>query len=235
MWWKKKGKEGKERVVAHLRSRLFPWNFIFDDVEKDSIEHFVPYAIQMCEAKGIEQGAVGHGDAKAVITREVKESVEDYLFDPGHKEMIRMHGKFATLYPFAFSQSLAHVILYRLDLKLEDIVDIKAICDLMGEDVREIRKRELFIRDVIARKGSKALRMFAKSILNKKVIAASGDYIGNVEDIIFTDETGEISELVVNYIRSGGAKKSRLAMNDMCLNMYSKNIVLKSFDYHKDR
>lgn len=235
MWWKKNGKEENERVIAHLRSRLFPWNFILDNVAEDSVEHFVPYAIQMCETKGIEKGSVGQGEAKAVITQEVKESVQDYLFDPEHKEMIRMHGKFATLYPFAFSQSLAHVILYRLDLKLDDIVDVKAISDLMGEDVdvTEIRKRELFIRDVISRKGSKALRLFAKSIMNKKVIAAGGDYMGNVDDIIFTDETGEILELVVNHIRSGGEKKSRVAISDIRLNMYSKNILLKSSTYHK--
>ena len=233
MWWKKKGKEEKEKVVAYLRSKLFPWNFIFEDVAEDAVEHFVPYAIQMCEAKGIEKGAIGVEAVKAVITREVLEAVDDYLFDPEDKEMIRMHGKFAAIYPFAFSQCLAYVILYRLGLKLEDVVDIKAISDLLGQDVMEIRKSEIFIIDFIPRDRSKAMKMFAKSILDKKVITAGGDCIGSVKDIIFADETGKVEELVVNHLRGTGLKKSRVSMGDVRLNMYSKNIVLKSSNYHK--
>lgn len=111
MWVNKSKKEEKEKIVAYLRSRLFPWNFIFEDVAEDSVEHFIPYAIQMCEVKGIEKSSVGEEEVKRVITREVKEAVNDYLFDPEDKEMMRMHGDdFAAIYPFAFSQCLAHVI-----------------------------------------------------------------------------------------------------------------------------
>ncbi len=233
MWWKKKGKEEKEKVVSYVRSKLFPWNFIFEDVAKEAVEHFVPYAIQMCEAKGIEKGSIGDEEVKAVIAREVKEAVDDYLFDLEDKEMIRMHGKFAAVYPFAFSQCLAYVILYRLGLKLEDVVDIKAISDLLGQDVMEIRKSGIFIVDFIPRERRKAMKMFAKSILDKKVITAGGDCIGNVEDIIFADETGKVEELVVNHLRGTGLKKSRISMGDVRLNMYSKNIVLKASNYHK--
>lgn len=233
MWWKKKGKEGKEKVVAYLRSRLFPWNFIFEDVEEDSVEHFIPYAIQMCEAKGIEKGSVGEDAVKEVITREVKEAVDDYLFDPDDKEMIRMHGDFAAIYPFAFSQCLTYVILYRLGLELADIVDVKAISDLSGQDVKEIKRREFFIRDVISKNGRKAMKMFAKSILDKKVITSGGDDIGSVGDIIFAGETGKVEELLVNHSRGSSLKKSRIPMNEVRLNMYSKNIVLKSSNYHK--
>lgn len=233
MWWKKKGKEDKEKVVAYLRSKLFPWNFIFEDVAKEAVEHFVPYAIQMCEAKGIEKGSIGDEEVKAVIAREVEEAVDDYLFDLEDKEMIRMHGKFAAVYPFAFSQCLAYVILYRLGLKLEDVVDIKAISDLLGQDIMEIRKSEIFIVDFIPRERRKAMKMFAKSILDKKVITAGGDCIGSVEDIIFADETGKVEELVVNHLRGTGLKKSRISMGDVRLNMYSKNIVLKASNYHK--
>ena len=37
----------KEKVIAYRRSKLFPWNFIFEDVEPAAIEHFVPYAVQV--------------------------------------------------------------------------------------------------------------------------------------------------------------------------------------------
>ena len=230
---KKAEKEEKEKVVAYLRSKLFPWNFIFEDVTDAAIEHFVPYAIQMCEAKGLEKGSIGLEDVKEVITREVKEAVDDYLFDPEDTEMIRMHGKFATSYPFAFSQCLAHAILYRLGLKLEDVVDIRAISDLLGEDMKEIAMREYFIRDLMAQNGSKAMKMFAKSILDKKVITAGGDCIGSVADIIFTDETGKVEELAVNHLKGTGMKKSRVSIEDVRLNMYSKNVVLKSSNYRK--
>lgn len=233
MWLKKTGKEEREKVIAYLRSKIFPWNFIFEDVADAAIEHFVPYAIQMCEAKGIDKGSVSVENVKEVITREVKEAVDDYLFDPEDKEMIRMHGKFAADYPFAFSQCLAHVILYRLGLKLEDVVDIKAISDLLGEDMKEITMREYFIRDLISQDGRKAMKMFAKSILDKKVITAGGDCIGSVEDIIFTDETGKVEEIAVNHLRGTGLKKSRVPMRDVRLNMYSKNVVLKSSNYRK--
>jgi hypothetical protein len=33
MWWKKSGREEKEKIVAYLRSKLFPWNFILEEVE----------------------------------------------------------------------------------------------------------------------------------------------------------------------------------------------------------
>jgi len=77
------------------------------------------------------------------------------------------------------------------------------------------------------------MKMFAKSILDKKVITAGGDCIGSVKDIIFADETGKVEELVVNHNRGTGLKKSRVSMGDVRLNMYSKNIVLKSSNYHK--
>ena len=233
MLLKKAGKEGKEKVVAYLRSKLFPWNFIFEDVADAAIEHFVPYAIQMCEAKGLEKGSVGLEDVKEVITREVKEAVDDYLFDPEDREMIRMHGDFAAIYPFAFSQCLAHAILYRLGLKFEDVVDIRAISDLLGEDIKEIAMREYFVRDLIAQNGSKAMKMFATSILEKKVITAGGDCIGSVADIIFADETGKVEELAVNHLKGTGMKKSRVPIQDVRLNMYSKNVVLKSSNYRK--
>ena len=233
MWWKRREKEDKEKVIAYLRSKMFPWNFIFEDVVEDAVEHFVPYAIQMCEAKGIEKGAIEVDAVKAVITREVREAVNDYLFDPRHKEMMRMHGKFVADYPFAFSQSLAYVILYRLGLKLEEVVDVKAICDLLGRDVKDVRRRESFIHGIIARDGNKAMKMFASSILAKKVITAGGDCIGSVKDIIFAEGTGELEELVVNHKRGTYPGETRISMDDVRLNMYSKNIVLKSSTYHK--
>ena len=226
-------KEEKEKVVGNLRSKLFPWNFILEDADSEAIRHFVPYATQMCEAKGIDRGSVERDAARDVITREIKEAVEDYLFDPEDEEIMRMHGRFAEQYPFAFSQSLAFVILNRLGLNLEEVVDVRGVSDLLGVDVREIREREDMVRDIIAKSGSRRIKLFASTIMDKKVIASGGDWIGTVADIIFNSQNGRIEALVVTHLRGSGLKTSRVPMKDVRLNMYSKNIVLKSADYRK--
>ncbi len=231
---RKKGKEEEERVIAYLRSKLFPWNFIFEDVEEDAIEHFVRYAIQICEGKGIEKGTIStdEGAVKELITREVREAVNDYLFDPEDKEMIRTHGKFAPSYPFAFTQCLVHTILFRLGLEMSDVVDVNAISELLGANIKEIRRSELFIRDLIARNEKKAMKMFAKSLLDRKVISAGGDYIGSVGDIMFEIETGNVGGLIVNQQKGAGTKKNLwISMQDVRLNTYSKNVVLKYSNY----
>jgi len=230
-----KEKEEREKIVAYLRSKLFPWNFVFESVEEDAIKHFILYAIQICEGKGIDRGSIpiDKEGIKELIRKEVKEAVNDYLFDADDRDMVRMHGKFAVSYPFAFVQCLVHTILYRLGLEMKDVVDVKAISELLGRDIEEMRRSELFIRDLISRNEKKAMKMFGKSILDRKVITAGGDYIGSVGDIIFDIETGNVGGLIVNQQKEIGVglKKSRISMHDVRLNIYSKNIVLKYSSY----
>jgi sporulation protein YlmC with PRC-barrel domain len=231
--WKKRDKEDTEKVIAYLRSRLFPWNFIFEDVEEDSLEHFVLYAIQICEGKGINKKAMGDEVAKEVITMEVKEAVNDYLFELNDREMMKMHGKFMSIYPFALSQCLVYTILYRLGLDMSDVVDLKAIGNLLGRDIQGMKERENFIRDLISKNEKKAMKMFGKSILEKKVITAVGDYVGNVGDIIFDIDNGSVNGLIISHRKGAGLEKSQLSMNDVRLNMYTKNIILKPLNYNK--
>ncbi len=230
-----KGKEEKEKVVAYLRSRVFPWNFIFEDVEEDAIKHFVTYAIQICDGKGIDKRSISVDSAeiKELITKEVKEAVNDYLFDANDRDMVRMHGDFAGSYPFAFAQCLAHTILYRLGLEMEDVVDLTAISELLGQDIAEIKERVLFVRDLISKNKNKAMKMFGKSILDKKVITAGGDSIGRVGDIVFDVGTGNVEGLVINHQKGSGLKRSKISMQDVRLNMYSKNVVLKYSNYNR--
>ncbi len=225
----------KEKVVAYLRSKLFPWNFIFESVDEDAIKHFITYAIQICEGKGIDKRSIPIDgvEIKELITKEVKEAVNDYLFDADDRDMVRMHGDFAGSYPFAFAQCLVHTILYRLGLEMQDVVDVKGISELLGRDIEEMRRSELFIRDLIAKNEKKAMKMFGKSILDRKVITAEGDSIGSVGNITFDIETGNVGGLIVNQQKEKGVglKKGRISMNDVRLNMYSKNIVLKYRSY----
>jgi sporulation protein YlmC with PRC-barrel domain len=230
--WKKRDKEDTEKVIAYLRSRLFPWNFIFEDVEEDSIKHFVLYAIQICEGKGVNKKAMGDEVAKEVITMEVKEAVNDYLFELNDREMMKKHGKFMSIYPFALSQCLAYTILYRLGLNMSEVVDLKAIGDLLGRDMEGMKEREIFIRDLISKNEKKAMKMFGKSILDKKVITAVGDYVGNVGDIIFDIDNGNMNGLIISHRKGAGLEKSQLSMNDVRLNMYTKNIILKHSNYN---
>lgn len=231
--WKKKDKEEKEKVIAYLRSRLFPWNFVFEDVEADAVEHFIPYAIQVCEGKGINKKAIGGEVLKEVITREVREAVNDYLFDPGDKEIIRMHGKFITNYPFAFSQCLVYVILDRLGLNMGEVLDLKAVSDLLGTDVERLRDRGVFINGLIIKNEKNALKLFGKDILDRKVISAGGDYVGHLGDIIFDIDKGNVAGLIINHRKGTGLEKSQVSMNDVRLNMYTKNIGLKHSNYNK--
>jgi sporulation protein YlmC with PRC-barrel domain len=233
MWWKGRKREEKEKVIAYLRSRLFPWNFILEEVEEDALKHFIPYAIQICEAKGIDKNSVGNEEVKEVIAKEVRDAVNDYLFDLREKERLKMHDEFATSYPFAFSQCLAYTILYRLGLEMRDVVDVQAISELLGRDINEIEHKELLFRDLMLKRGNKPVKMFGRSILDKKVITAEGDYLGSLGDIIFADATGQVEGLLVNHRKSAELMKSRISMDDVRLNMYSKNIVLKSTNYAK--
>ncbi len=79
----------------------------------------------------------------------------------------------------------------------------------------------------------KAMKMFGKSILDRKVITAEGNSIGSVGNITFDIETGNVGGLIVNQQKEKGVglKKGRISMNDVRLNMYSKNIVLKYTNY----
>jgi PRC-barrel domain. len=228
-----KEKEEKEKVVAYLRSKLFPWNFAFEHVDEDAIKHFVSYAIQICEGKGIEKRnlSITEVETKELISKEIREAVNDYLFDAEDRDMIRMHGGFARSYPFAFAQCLMHTIIYRLGLELEDVLDVEAIGELLGRDVKEIKQRALFIRDLIPRSEKSAMKMFGKSILNRKVITAGGEHIGHVSDLLFDRETGIVRGLIIAHQKGAGLKKSTISMHDVRLNMYSKNVILKYSSY----
>jgi len=216
----------KEKVNAYLKSRLFPWNFILEDVEEAPIEHFVPYAMQMCKAKGITKGSVKDGEAKAIIATELRDAMNAYLSDEGNRELIEIHGEFAAQYPFAFAQCLVHAILYRLGLVLDNVVNLKAISEVLDLDIEWIKRRERFTRDLISENKTKAVRVFSKNILDKNVISSEGDSIGNVDDITFDTKTGRVTGLMV----SQGSVRSELSMNDIALTGHSNNIVLKHSD-----
>ena len=86
---------------------------------------------------------------------------------------------------------------------------------------------------MIAKNEKKAMKMFGKSILDRKVITVEGDSIGSVGNITFDIETGNVGGLIVNQQKEKGVglKKGRISMNDVRLNIYSKNIVLKYSSY----
>ncbi len=149
-----------------------------------------------------------------------------YLSDEGNRELIEIHGEFAAQYPFAFAQCLVHAILYRLGLVLDDVVNLKAISEVLDLDIEWIKRRERFTRDLISKSKTKAVRVFSKNILDKNVISSEGDSIGNVDDITFDTKTGRVTGLMV----SQGSVRSELSMNDIALTGHSNNIVLKHSD-----
>ncbi len=221
---KARARGDEEKVIAYMTSRLFPWNFIVEDVDPESLRHFVPYAIQICEDRGIKKGSIERDRVKEVIEKELRWMLNDYLHQE-NRDVTRAHGKFYAQYPFAFAQALIHTILYRLGVELEDVVNINALGELLELDIKTIKKKERFIRDLISRNEEKALRIFSKAMLNRKVISEEGDYIGSVSDIVFDSETGILKGLIL--IQQRGSERLKVPMDDMKLNLYSRNIVLR--------
>ena len=159
-----------------------------------------------------------------MIEKELRWMLNDYLHQED-RDVTRAHGKFYAQYPFAFAQALIHTILYRLGVGLEDVVNINALGELLELDIKAIKRKERFIRDLISRNEEKALRIFSKSMLNRKVISEEGDYIGSVSDIVFDSETGILRGLIL--IQQKGSERLKVPMDDMKLNLYSRNIVLR--------
>ncbi len=221
---KARARGDEEKVIAYMTSRLFPWNFIVEDVDPESLRHFVPYAIQICEDRGIKKGSIERDRVKEVIEKELRWMLNDYLHQE-NRDVTRAHGKFYAQYPFAFAQALIHTILYRLGVELEDVVNINALGELLELDIKAIKRKERFIRDLISRNEEKALRIFSKAMLNRKVISEEGDYIGSVSDIVFDSETGILKGLIL--IQQRGSERLKVPMDDMKLNLYSRNIVLR--------
>ncbi|RLG35526.1 hypothetical protein DRN80_01740 [Methanosarcinales archaeon] len=221
---KARARGDEEKVIAYMTSRLFPWNFIVEDVDPESLRHFVPYAIQICEDRGIKKGSIERDRVKEVIEKELRWMLNDYLHQE-NRDVTRAHGKFYAQYPFAFAQALIHTILYRLGVELEDVVNINALGELLELDIKTIKKKERFIRDLISRNEEKALRIFSKAMLNRKVISEEGDYIGSVSDIVFDSETGILKGLIL--VQQRGSERLKVPMDDMKLNLYSRNIVLR--------
>ena len=50
--------------------------------------------------------------------------VSDFLSDADDEDALRMHGEFAALFPFAFSQCLVQAMLQKLNLRLEDVIAV---------------------------------------------------------------------------------------------------------------
>ncbi len=219
---KERAGANEEKVIAYMSSRLYPWNFIIEKVDEESLKHYAPYAIQICEDRGIKRGMMDKVGAKGVIEKEVKRILNDYLHGTD-KEAMRLHGQFYGDYPFAFAQTLIYAILHRLGLSLDDMVNLKALGELLDLDMKELKRRERFIFDLIARTEEKALRVFGKTLLDRKVISEKGDYIGTVIDVLFDSKTGIIEWLLLNQ----HSERVKVPMNDMKLNLYSRNIVLK--------
>ncbi|GEM_PF-607783 len=232
----------KEKVIAYRRSKLFPWNFIFEDVDERAIEYFAPYAVQILGGRhdqkkeesaqrslrehaeaGVKRGAFHSGGGSSAeerfvdkeylrrrIREEVSAVVSDFLFDTDDEDAIKMHGDFAQFFPFAFSQCLVQAMLHRMNMRLEDVIDVNAISELMGTNVNEIRRREDLIRDLINKKRN--LNLSGRNLLGKKVMSESGEYVGNVSDIIFDDKSGVMKGLRV-AVKGGGRRVSERLNN----------------------
>ncbi|MHC1582226.1 MAG: hypothetical protein ACXQT5_04415, partial [Candidatus Syntropharchaeia archaeon] len=129
-----------DKVFAYSKSKLFPWNFLIEAVDDEAIEHFMSYVPKKSwKIKSPDE-------LREVIAKEIKNVVDDYLFDPKDPNARSIHGKFARVFPFAYSQCLAHVLVYGSPFEsLDEVVDLDAVAKLLGTDITHFKKQEASI------------------------------------------------------------------------------------------
>ncbi len=203
----------RERVHNHLRSRLFPWNFLMEPVDDVVIERFIQRDF-MIPPKIMEEN-LSEEDLSDIICDEVKKIANEFF---------TLNGK---LDPFAYAQALVYTILYDLKSRrelsgLSDIVDTKAIARLIGISLDSFERKEKSIWQLIRR--YKDDKKSAKKIFGKKVIYADGTPIGNVNDIVYDARTGDMLEIKIKADKELFA----IPIDGICLkNVYNNCVILK--------
>jgi len=186
-----------DKVASYSGSMFFPWNILMEPVDLGAIEYYMPLAVQTAWIKGPYKMDEIH----RMIESDVRMVVNDFLLSPTSKGAKEIHGEFADAYPFAYTQALIFARLYATsrDLRLDDLIDLKRIADLIGVDITSFRRREEEIRRLVSihKKHIKKPRLFTRRILGQKVVSTDGEIIGIVKDVIFDIDTGDLLELVV--------------------------------------
>ncbi|MDD2666741.1 MAG: PRC-barrel domain-containing protein [Methanocellales archaeon] len=202
----------KERVHNYLRSRLFPWNFLMEPVDDETLEHFVKKDFMI---PSVILDDLSKEELSNVICDEVKRISKEYLVNNN------------KLDPFAYAQAQVYTMLYDLRSReklrgLGDIVDTKALARLMGISMDSFKKKEESILQLIHR--YKDNKPSAKDIFGQKVIYIDGTLIGTVIDIVYEDKTGDLIELKVKTDK----KLFEIPIEGVYLkNVYNNCVILK--------
>ncbi|MHC1579060.1 MAG: PRC-barrel domain containing protein [Candidatus Alkanophagales archaeon] len=215
--------ELRSKVASYYRSKLFPWNFIFEDVDKRSLEHFMSFAAQAA-AGVVPSEEVSKEDVLRIITEGVRSIVNNFLLCADDADAVALHGRFASDYPFAMSQCFVYAVLSTLSLKLEDVVDINNISDLLGADVRELRRKEEFLLSLAEDCKRRNPKILGASLLGRKVLLRDGTHVGRVEDIIFDSETRSLELRVNTRLKDFES----VPFDDVRLNLYNGSVVVEN-------
>jgi len=216
--------ELKSKVASYYRSKLFPWNFIFEDVDRQSLEHFMSFAAQAA-AGVVPSKDASKEDALRIITEGVRSIVNNFLLCADDADAVALHGRFASDYPFAMSQCFVYAVLSMLSLKLDDVVDVNTISDLLGADVRELRRKEEFLLGLAEDCKSKGRnpKILGASLLGRKVLLEDGTYVGRVKDIIFDSETRNLELRVNTRLKDF----ENVPFDDIRLNLYNRSVIIE--------
>lgn len=194
-----------DKAFTHLKSRLFPWNFLLEPVDNASIEHYIKLAIPRAV------GALKKGsDIGAVFAFKVREIADDFLRDPDDARARKIHGRFAKDYPFAYAQCLAYAMLYGLKgefIPLGDVVDIEGTAKLLGISTDMLDKRERLIESLLHQHKDAPPGISAKSLVVQKVIYSDGTVVGTVRDIVFDNATSNLLGAIVKLEKGVDASK----------------------------
>lgn len=217
----KRKEELKSKVASYYRTKLFPWNIIFEDVDRRSLEYFMRFAVQAAAAI-VPSENVSKEDALEIIVEGVRSIVNNFMLCADDADAVALHGRFAYDYPFAMSQCFVYAVLSMLSLRLDDIVDVNTLCGLLGADMHEIRRKEELLFSLVEGKRQSP-KIFSSSLLGRKVLSNDGTYVGEVENVIFDDETRSVGLKVNTRMKDF----EDIPFDDLKLNLYNKSVVVE--------
>ncbi len=233
---KKDEEEIRGKVISYYRSKLFPWNFILEEVAEEALEYYVDIAREYLHPACVYKDKRAKDvDVRSyvveLIRKEIERIVNDYLIGLKLRKMRRLklkplHGIFSDDYPFALSQCVFFIMLDNFSLRLEDVIDVNAISELIGKGVESIKNRGAFILSMLKAGEKKESKKFfgKRNLLDKRmrVISANGNYIGTVRDIIFDEEMGNLISLKTD---APAGEYENIPIKSIRLNLYNGSII----------
>lgn len=192
-----------DKVNAYLDAPLFPWNFLLEPVSEKAVRHYLRFAIPVAIKKVEVINPENHDSVKLSIEEETRNIANDYLIDPNNRHAIKIHGGLADEYPFAYAQCYVFSMLYGMVLKLEDLIDIEALLNVMGVTKSPFMKKVELIEELVENHRKVAPSgIRGTEMLGRKVMCGSdATEYGVLHGIVFSSDHSVFLELIVKPLK----------------------------------